>query len=333
MAVRPELFEGVSQLSGREQARQARDRLTSGNRPQGIAEQIQQAQTPATSTTAGEVDEVELEVNRVKQEGIGNFNQFLSTFQAASRDLGQTGEIPTEFLRSTIDQVADAFVRRVINKTGRNPTADEVRDFLGTTINRGFAAEIIERGGGALSATQLTSQVVDPFISSKGDQFQPTGQAEAPDPAIGLREQIGQLFPRLIEQGTANIRGAFNPAFSRLGEAEAGAGSRARSPIGTRNRAILAAQEGQSIGQLIQSLTGQQAGGEVDLAKFIGTLQAGERRAGEVGQRFQQTLGEQLRQFNVGAGQFGQQLGLQRQLGIGGLQERIRGRQQAWKRD
>lgn len=260
----------------------------------------------------------------------GQEPQFKAIFEQAFTELGQGPNAPPERTQGAIDTLANNFARRVFQNTGQVPNENQIRDFVAGNLNKETAKRFLQ---GTLPDTVIQSELVDPFVQERGLSFGEPGADDVQQEVQAreqsrLRTQFEELFGRLEEQGIERLRSEFAEPRRRLAESEAALG-RSRSPVSRAQETRLAGQEQQALSQLIGGLTQQRIGAELGVSGRIENLLERERRAGEVGGRFQQELGFRGRSLREQITAADQDRRLRALLGQGQLAEMVRRRQES----
>ena len=251
---------------------------------------------------------------------------YRGTFQQGFETLGQTGEVNPNVVTNGTIALADAFIEQMQKQTGKLPSEDQVRQFVATTLDRGFASEFI-RG---IPKDSIVSNYVSPYLKSNINELNPSTETNSLEKEIasrnsGLSARLDDLFNRATNTVSGRINREFNDQRGRAIEEEAALG-RLRSPVSIPTIARIDENRNRSLSDAFGQLAGQRASGEMDLSKTIEGILAGERRAKEQGNQFNQELGLRRDMLKDQRNQYQDSLGLQRQQI--GLAERI-GKMQA----
>lgn len=111
-----------------------------------------------------------------------------------------------------------------------------------------------------------------------------------------LGANIDKLYNNAADFAGSAIERQFAPTRAKAMSEEAALG-RLGSPVSAYTTGRLNDAQANALGDTVRGLATQRAAGETDLAKYLQTVMAGERRAGEAGQQFQQN-------FDLGKNQF-----------------------------
>jgi len=251
---------------------------------------------------------------------------YRGTFQQGFETLGQTGEVNPNVVTNGTIALADAFIEQIQKQTGNLPSEDQVRQFVASTLDRGFASEFI-RG---IPKDSIVANYVSPYVKSNINDLNPSTETNSLEKEIasrnsGLSARLDDLFNRATNTVSGRINREFNDQRGRAIEEEAALG-RLRSPVSIPTIARIDENRNRSLSDAFGQLAGQRASGEMDLSKTIEGILAGERRAKEQGNQFNQELGLRRDMLKDQRNQYQDSLGLQRQQI--GLAERI-GKMQA----
>ena len=189
-------------------------------------------------------------------------------FKQGLRNLNQPGELNEAVLRSGTGELAEAFVDRYYERTGKLPSSYEVKTFVAQNLTTGFAQKYIEGTLGDRSVVK--AKLVDPFLDYSDVVATPdtvsSAQSDKPDT---LSSRLDDIYGGIRENETANIRDAFAPSRKRAIEEEAASG-RLRSGVSYGRDSAIAGvdvNEGKALSSLISSLGQSRAAGEFEAAK------------------------------------------------------------------
>ena len=104
-----------------------------------------------------------------------------------------------------------------------------------------------------------------------------------------LNSKLDSIFKAQGDYGTQQIEDKFAPQRSRVASELAASGNLG-SGVGQASLQEVDRQKGNAMGQLFAGLGSQRAAGQMDFAKTIESILAGERRAKEAGDQFGQSL-------------------------------------------
>lgn len=193
-------------------------------------------------------------------------------------------------IEGAVNQLGTAYAQEYEKRTRQKPSQEQFVDFLSRTITPSFASGVIS---GEIGVPQMMSRYVNPEL---GDIPTQEEQAKQQDQDLLSRTSRDKLLSDYIqfakEQGVQDINEQSDIQRGRLIDE---AGARSRQP-GFSNVLNLADQErARSIGNLIKSLRGQQAGTAFDTEtrarEFGANLGLQKQQLGL--QKYQTQLGQQ----------------------------------------
>lgn len=224
--------------------------------------------------------------------GYGQSGGFSDMFNRAYESLNQPykenrpehnrDEITNQGARS----LAGAFADRYLEKTGKLPDTDMVKQFVTQNLTKDFAKNFIQ---GGVNADQITYNMVDPYIDGNVDLTPPKTQETS---LQNSQDQIEKIYAPLEANALERTKREFAPVRARAVEEEAALG-RLRSGVSAAPQSAINqadVNEGNALSNVIGNILGQKATGTLDLSKFNDTLAAGERRAQESRSQFNQNL-------------------------------------------
>lgn len=247
--------------------------------------------------------------------------QYRSTFEQGFKNLNQGPNAPESVISSGTQSLADAFITRFYEKTGKLPAENQIQDFVSATLTPIFAEQYIQ----GINADQLKTQFADPYIQFNQDELTPADntavEKEIADREAGLSGRLDEIFKRSEAGVTDRINRQFDDIRGKAVAEEAALGRRG-SPASRYTTNAIDVERGRSLSDAIASLAGQRATGELDVSKAIEGILAGERRAKEAGSQFNKELGlrrmgldESTRQFDLNRGLQERGFGLAERLG------------------
>lgn len=247
----------------------------------------------------------------------GDYSSYGGTIDQAYQNLGQPlhdSSDRTPVVGAATTHLANAFADRVLQKTGKLPTDDQVRQFVAKNLTPGFAEKVIQNQINPDQLTSLADQHIlqNPEITAAPD----TSAADSQNRILGLNKQLQDIYDVSSGQLKSDINDSYGETKQNVANDLAGQGLLTQ-PTSRLSLDKLEGSKQKSLGQGLASLKAQQASGQVDLGKTVENMLAGERRAGEAGTQFRQGLGLQRDVFNAGQEQnaFSNRLG-QQQLGL-----------------
>lgn len=208
---------------------------------------------------------------------------YSSIYKQAYESLNQPGENVGNKSIEGLQMLADLYVNRVYEKTGKLPEASDLRTFVAKTLDRGFATQTIK----GINNDQVIANYVDPYLENQT----PTTPIN-PNLVGDTTSTLEKIYGPLQEQAIAETRRQFAPVRARAIEEEAALG-RLRSGVSAAPESAIGqvdANEGNALSNVISNILQQKASGTLDLTKFGETLNAGERRAKEARNQFGQEL-------------------------------------------
>lgn len=176
---------------------------------------------------------------------------------------------------------------------GNNNTIDV------NTLSEGAVDDLIRQYGGQGQLLGRKS-----FLQAGRELKEGTEKEEAINKDTALKQEIeralGQNVDRLYNNAAdfagSAIERQFAPTRAKAMSEEAALG-RLGSPVSAYTTGRLNDAQANALGDTVRGLATQRAAGETDLAKYLQTVLAGERRAGEEGDRFNQTFDLNKNQF------------------------------------
>jgi hypothetical protein len=182
----------------------------------------------------------------------------------------------------------------IVDPNGGNNNTIDVN-----TVNEGGIDDLIARYGGQGQLLGRKS-----FLQAGRELKEGTEKEEAVNKETALKQEIEKalganidtLYNNAADFAGSAIERQFAPTRSKAMAEEAALG-RLNSPVSAYTTGRLNDAQANAVGDTMRGLATQRAAGETDLAKYLQTVLAGERRAGEEGQRFQQN-------FDFGKNQF-----------------------------
>lgn len=229
-------------------------------------------------------------------------------YKQAYESLGQPTQNVGNKAIEGLQTIADAYVDRVYQKTGKLPEASDLRTFVAKTLDRGFASQTIK----GINKDQIIANYVDPYIENQT----PTTPVN-PNLVGDTTGALEKIYGPLQEQAIAETRRQFAPLRSRAIEEEAALG-RLRSGVSAAPESAIGqvdVNEGNALSNIISNILQQKASGTLDLTKFGETLNAGERRAKEAKNEFGQTLAFNKQAYQDQADLANRQLSLAEMIG------------------
>lgn len=242
--------------------------------------------------------------------GIGENSPYTGQFKEAKKNLGQNPEdfnhdknwLGQEYAKSSgvpfediiyggTRTLADAFIERVYEKTGKLPEESQVRDFVSGNLNAAFAEKYIK---GLTNFDTIKSGMVDPYIASKIDDFSP-----ASDNSIeqGINQRMSDLAAKLEgiygqqrEALKGNVEQSYGDQKASIAKDLAGQGMLYNQPASRASFDALEREKGKSLTQGLASLSASQAQGETDISKTIESLLQNQRTSDQQARQFGQDL-------------------------------------------
>lgn len=234
-------------------------------------------------------------------------NAYSGTFRQAYQGLSQPGEGHDQVISEGTKALADAFIERMYEKTGKLPDENQVHDFVAGNLDSSFASNYIK---GTLNQDQIKGQIVDPYLQGNNlaGGADPTGVEGR---ASSLNDQLNKYYNDAAGYVTNNVNDQYAKQKTTMADELASQGLLGQ---GT-SRYSLNALEGsknQALSQGLAGLAGQKAAGQMDISKTIEGILQGQRSLNQNQNQFQQNL-----QFSKNQAQNQQDL-LNRQLGLAG---------------
>jgi hypothetical protein len=228
-----------------------------------------------------------------------NPQDYAGVFSTARENLGQPSGGDNAIISGGTQALAEQFVNRVLQKTGRLPSEDQVRGFVSENLNSTFAEKFIK----GINNDQLISNYVDPYLNEKPEILADPNAAKNAATAeeqriLGLNKQLDELYGLGKEKTTQDIEDAYGLQKRNVVNDLAGQGMLTQ-PTSRLTLNELEASKGKSLSQALASLAGDRARGSLDLSKTIETLLANERGAKEQSRQFGMDYG--LRKRATGA--------------------------------
>ena len=207
---------------------------------------------------------------------------YQGTFQEAFEGLGQPGKVGENFIVSGTQELAESFVDRFLEKTGKLPTSSQVTDFVATNLNSSWADKYIR---GATPRDQTKARLVDPYLEQIG-ALKP--QATEQPGAVALEDKLSGIYDQIEAAAPGRIARAFIPQRQRAIEEEAVLG-RLRSPVSASPDSIIQQQDklqGEALADTIGNIMQQRATGSLDIAR----IGQGERQMAQQNEQFGRSL-------------------------------------------
>lgn len=259
--------------------------------------------TPADKRT----DQMKLDLEAL---GSDNPQQYGGTFNQAYKNLGQPGEGHEGVIGSGTQELADAFIDRFHEKNGSLPTAAQVKDFVSSNLDSGYASNYIK---GTLNRDQIKSQMVDPYVQANG-LGQGPDQTGVTQRMNDLNSKLEQYYGGASQYAQDAIDREYNKQKINVANDLAGAGVLS-SGVSRYSLNDLEGQRGQANASAQASLASQKAAGQVDLSKTIENILAGQRGLQQGANQFQQNLQFSKNQYQNQQDLQNRQLDLASQLG------------------
>lgn len=176
---------------------------------------------------------------------------------------------------------------------GNNNTIDV------NTLSEGAVDQLIQQYGGQGQLLGRKS-----FLQAGRELKEGTEKEAAANKDTALKQEIeralganiDELYNNAADFAGSAIERQFAPTRAKAMSEEAALG-RLGSPVSAYTTGRLNDAQANALGDTVRGLATQRAAGETDLAKYLQTALAGERRAGEEGDRFNQTLDLNKNQF------------------------------------
>lgn len=187
-----------------------------------------------------------------------------------------------DVIMSGTKELAEAFVDRYYEKTGKLPDQKSVQDFVAGNLTEGFAENYIL---GKTPREQIKVQLADPFI--KKVQEEPS-QGDLAGQGSPLEKQLTSIYDRLEASAPERIARTFAPLRSRAIEEEAALG-RLRSPVSAAPGSPIQQQDqlqANALSDTIDNILQNRASGSLDVAR----IDQEERRIGQQAEQFGQNL-------------------------------------------
>jgi len=232
-------------------------------------------------------------------------------FQQGFERAGQpeNSPVPASYVISGTQQLAESYIDRYFEKTGKLPTEVQVRDFVATNLTPSFAKEIVTN---STNPSKIKVNLVDPYIQNEKFQEELNKPPVTPTPTqsnAGMTsQQINELYAPLEQYATNQVRQQFAPLRARAVDEEAALG-RLRSGVARDPGSMIGqvdANQGNALSSVIGNILGQKASGTLDLGKFNAGLDLSKQQLAQSQNQFMQNLGFNQNQFN-------QTIGLQKQ--------------------
>lgn len=210
---------------------------------------------------------------------------YAGTFRQAYTGLGQPGEGHDQVQSEGTKALADAFIERMYEKTGKLPDENQVRDFVAGNLDQSFASNYIK---GTLNQDQIKNQLVDPYLQGNNliGGMDPTGVEGR---ASSLNDQLNKYYNDAAGYVTSNVNDQYAKQKGTMADELAAQGLLGQ---GT-SRYSLNALEGsknQALSQGLAGLAGQKAAGQMDISKTIEGILQGQRSLNQNQNQFQQNL-------------------------------------------
>lgn len=241
--------------------------------------------------------------------------QFRGIFSKASTNLGQPGEGLGNFegyLRSGTQELAEAFVDRYFEKTGKLPAPEVINNFIGQNLTTGYAQKYITS---EIPRDVIKSQMVDPFIDTmeipSDKPAEQTPQVSSPE----FMSRIADLYENVGQSEAENIRQAFAPSMKRAIEEEAAAG-RLRSGVSYgRDSAIQKTRENEAnaIKDLFSNIARERAGGELQATLADRGFSQQDKELAQRAGEFTKTLGLNRQKLLQDQNRYDDQMNMERE--------------------
>ena len=201
------------------------------------------------------------------------------TIKQGYQALGQPASVNRDeaITYNAVLSLANNFVNKITQKTGKIPSEDQVKAFVASTLTPGFAQQFIQ----GIGNDQIRANYVDPYISENaGTLGIGGGQGDIEKRLLGLNDQLNKVYDTGRKSLISGIEDTYGTQKRGLADDLAGQGLLGQ-PTSRYSLDRLEANKGKSIQSGLNVLEGQRAGGAVDLAGTIESLLANERRAGD----------------------------------------------------
>ena len=253
--------------------------------------------------------EAKLQVEAIGAEPSG----YQGVFQRAYGQIGQPGEVGNQWVQKGTSELAQSFIDRYHQKTGKLPDAGMVKDFVASNLTPDYAKQYIK---GEIPRESIQANLVDPYIDSK-DLIKPTGTQGNLTNLQPTIDQLNQFYNPLQEAAVSDIKRQFDPLRARAVEEEAALGRLRSGASAAQGSPIqdVTANEGNALQSAISNILGAKASGVLDLNKFNQNLALQQQSAKDARNQFQQTLGFNKQQYSDQTDYQNKALALQEMIG------------------
>lgn len=218
----------------------------------------------------------------------GGAQDYQGTFGSAYTALDQPGGSAGHeqvIAQGTYD-LAHHYIQAIHDKTGKIPSADEVKQFVAQNLTQDFAKKYIT---GQLNGSNIGAQVVQPYLQNK--EFE--NSLKNPNAPLSTASQLDSIYAPLQNEAVRQVNAQFSPLRSRAVEEEAALG-RLRSPVSADASSPIGqvdTNQGNALSSVIGNILSQKATGTLDLTKFNEGLDLSKQQLGQAQNQFNQTLG------------------------------------------
>ena len=231
--------------------------------------------------------------NRKTLTGAINPEGYRGIFKQGSKNIGQPGESQPGFegfLKSGTGELAEAYVDRYYEKTGKLPTQGEVEGFVAKNLTPEYVGKYMS--GTLGDRARVKSLMVDPYLEMS--------EITRPDAGGlggeigGLKDRLNKIYGDIQSRESEAIRREFAPSRRRAIEEEAAAG-RLRSGVSRGPDSAIArtdVNEANALSNLISQLGQSRATGEFSAAQSDADLAENMRQ-------FNKTLGLDRAKFKA----------------------------------
>ena len=226
-------------------------------------------------------DEIAKQRSALVEKPYGGQSPYSDTFGQAYQNLEQPFN-PNDPNQSRVaiggtQTLASNFVDEFYKKFGKLPTEDQMKSFVGENLTPSFAQKFIQ----GLNTDQIVSQYVKPYVTANEQDLASGAGITTANPQDELQKRVDALYGKAREAIPMQAEDYWNPQKAKVAQDLAAQGL-LNQPVSRLTFNQLEGGKQWSITEALAGLAGQQAGGEIDLAKTLAGLKENARQFGEL---------------------------------------------------
>lgn len=229
----------------------------------------------------------------------GDYSPYAETINRGYEKLGQPLHDISDrsgITSQATNLLAENFIERVYQKTGKLPSADQVTQFVGENMTPDFAKQVISD---TINPAQL-NKISDMYLDVNPEIVNGLKPAADNTSLAATAQQLNQFYDPLQKYALEDVKRQFDPLRARAVEEEAALG-RLRSGVSAApNSAIgqVDVNQGNAFANVISNILGQKASGTLDLNKFNQNMGLQQQQLQNAKNEFNQTLGFNKQQYS-----------------------------------